>query len=78
MAWLAGYEQVLREMPGDEFESYKTGLINKRLEKLKNLGQETGRFWHHVTSEVFDFELGKSRGGVVGSRMMLTSLVSAP
>ncbi|KAK1060679.1 metalloprotease [Friedmanniomyces endolithicus] len=56
-AWLAGYEQVLREMPGDEFESYKTGLINKRLEKLKNLGQETGRFWHHVTNEVFDFEL---------------------
>ncbi|TKA83576.1 hypothetical protein B0A55_00413 [Friedmanniomyces simplex] len=56
-AWLSGYEQVLREMPAEEFESYKTGLVNKRLEKLKNLGQETGRFWHHVMSEVFDFEL---------------------
>jgi insulysin len=35
-------------------------LINKRLEKMKNLNQESGRFWHHVTSEAFDFELGKS------------------
>ncbi|KAK5694709.1 metalloprotease [Elasticomyces elasticus] len=56
-AWLTGYEQVMKDMAEDEFESYKTGLINKRLESLKNLNQETGRLWHHVISEVFDFEL---------------------
>jgi insulysin len=47
-------------MKDEEFESHKTALINKRLEKMKNLNQESGRFWHHVTSEAFDFELGKS------------------
>jgi insulysin len=28
------------------------------LEKLKNLGQETSRFWTHITSEVFEFQQG--------------------
>ncbi|KAK5120857.1 hypothetical protein LTR85_005924 [Meristemomyces frigidus] len=56
-AFLTGYETALKDMPAEEFEAHKVGLINKRLEKLKNLGSETGRFWHHVTSEVFDFEL---------------------
>ncbi|EMC94102.1 hypothetical protein BAUCODRAFT_75180 [Baudoinia panamericana UAMH 10762] len=55
--WLVGYEQALLDMPDSEFEEHKIGLINKRLEKLKNLGQETARFWHHVVSEQFDFEL---------------------
>ena len=57
--FLTGYEEKLREMPDEEFEAHKIGLINKRLEKLKNLDSETARFWHHVTSEVFDFELGR-------------------
>jgi len=43
-------------MPLDEFESHKKSLINKRMEKIKNLGQECGRFWHHISSEVFDFQ----------------------
>lgn len=58
-SWLQGYEKALAEMPEQEFQEHKVGLINKRLEKLKNLGMETGRFWHHVTSEAFDFELGE-------------------
>ncbi|KAK5166544.1 metalloprotease [Saxophila tyrrhenica] len=52
-----GFEETLKEMPSDEFEAHKVGIINKRLEKLKNLSQETGRFWHHITSEAYDFEL---------------------
>ncbi|KAK3698064.1 metalloprotease [Vermiconidia calcicola] len=56
-AFLVGFEDVIKEMPDDEFESHKIGLINKRLEKLKNLGQETGRFWGHITGEAYDFEL---------------------
>lgn len=58
-AFLEDFERQLREMPDEEFGEHKVGLINKRLESLKNLGQESGRFWHHVTSEAFDFELGK-------------------
>ena len=69
-AFLVGFERVIEEMPEQEFEEHKVGLINKRLEKIKNLGQEAGRFWHHITGEVFDFELGTcacfcSRGGLV-------------
>lgn len=59
-AFLIGFEDVIKDMPEEEFEAYKVGLINKRLEKMKNLGQETGRFWSHITGEAFDFELGES------------------
>ncbi|KAK3679815.1 metalloprotease [Recurvomyces mirabilis] len=55
--FLTGYANTLREMPHEEFEAQRVGLINKRLETLKNLNQETGRLWRHVTSEVYDFEL---------------------
>lgn len=57
--FLVKFETELENMPDDEFEAHKIGLINKRLEKLKNLTQETGRFWHHITGEVYDFDLGK-------------------
>ncbi|KAF1937421.1 putative metalloprotease [Clathrospora elynae] len=54
--FLVELEQDLRTMTDETFEEHKIGLINKRLEKLKNLGQETLRFWTHITSETFDFE----------------------
>lgn len=57
--FLTGFEKTLENMDETSFEGYKTALINKRLEKLKNLGQETGRFWSHITGEVLDFGLGK-------------------
>ena len=57
--FLGEFEKTIRDMPQEEFEAHKVGLINKRLERLKNLNQETGRFWTHITKEGFDFELGK-------------------
>ena len=60
-SFLVGFEETIRDMPQEEFEAHKVGLINKRLERLKNLNQETGRFWTHITKEGFDFELGKIR-----------------
>lgn len=58
-AFLYGFERTIQEMSEEDFEEHKVGLINKRLEKLKNLNQETGRFWAHITGETFDFELGE-------------------
>lgn len=58
-AFLTDFEKQLIDMPDQEFEAHKIGLINKRLEKLKTLGAESGRFWHHVASEAFDFESGE-------------------
>ncbi|SMY27142.1 unnamed protein product [Zymoseptoria tritici ST99CH_1A5] len=56
-AFLTGFEETLSEMSESDFNEHRIGVINSRLEKLKNLDQETGRLWHHITSEVFDFEL---------------------
>ncbi|KAI4209130.1 MAG: hypothetical protein LQ351_007911 [Letrouitia transgressa] len=54
-AFLAMFATKLEEMTQDEFESHKKSLINKRLEKIKNLDQESERFWSHISSEYFDF-----------------------
>ena len=57
--FLTTWKKTLEDMSDKEFEGQKESLINKRLEKMKNLGQESGRLWGHVTSEYLDFELGK-------------------
>ena len=54
-AFLAMFAGKLRDMPHETFESHKKSLINKRLEKIKNLGQECSRFWSHISNEYFDF-----------------------
>ncbi|EEA20106.1 hypothetical protein EYB25_007638 [Talaromyces marneffei] len=53
--FLAQFAKTLDEMTEEEFESHKRSIINKRLEKLKNLGSETSRFWTHIGSEYFNF-----------------------
>jgi insulysin len=57
--FLKGFGKKLEDMDDTEFEGHKRSLVNKRLEKLKNLGQESRRFWSHIGSEYFDFEQGK-------------------
>jgi insulysin len=59
-SFLSQYETTLSEMDEEQFEKYKSSLVNKRLEKLKNLTSETNRFISHIMSERFDFEQGKT------------------
>lgn len=54
-AFLREFGSSLENMPEEEFEGHKRSVINKRLEKLKNLGSETGRYWSHIGSEDLDF-----------------------
>ncbi|KAJ5688808.1 hypothetical protein N7462_003200 [Penicillium macrosclerotiorum] len=54
-SFLTEFGVALDKMPEEEFEGHKRSVINKRLEKLKNLGSETSRYWSHVGSEYFDF-----------------------
>lgn len=54
-AFLTQFGKSLKDMSTDAFESHKSSLINKRLEKLKNLGQESTRFWTHISTEYLDF-----------------------
>jgi insulysin len=58
--FLTSWAKTLENMSDAEFEGHKRSLITKRLEKLKNLDQESGRLWSYIDSEYLDFELGKS------------------
>jgi insulysin len=55
-AFLASLGSYIKDMPKDEFEDHRRSLINKKLEKLKNLEQEGARFWSHISSGYFRFE----------------------
>ncbi|KAF2279892.1 LuxS/MPP-like metallohydrolase [Westerdykella ornata] len=57
--FLSMFEKTLAEMSEEELESHKRAVINKRLEKLKNLTEEGNRFWHHIFSDRYDFLLAE-------------------
>lgn len=54
-AFLAHFGKLLETMSKEDFESHKSSLIAKRLEKIKNLDQESTRFWSHISNEYLDF-----------------------
>ena len=56
-AFLVVYGNFLESMSEEDFEKHKSSLINRRLEKLKNLNSENGRFWTHITTGRYDFLL---------------------
>ncbi|KAH6624653.1 Metalloenzyme, LuxS/M16 peptidase-like protein [Chaetomium sp. MPI-SDFR-AT-0129] len=47
---------TLEEMSDDEFESNKRSIIDKRLERLKYMEQESNRHWSHIHSEFYAFD----------------------
>ncbi|KAF1968682.1 LuxS/MPP-like metallohydrolase [Bimuria novae-zelandiae CBS 107.79] len=53
--FLTKFETTLKEMSNEEFEKHKSAVISKRLETLKNLGQEGNRFWNHMFRSTYDF-----------------------
>ncbi|KAH9898898.1 ubiquitin carboxyl-terminal hydrolase-like protein [Xylariomycetidae sp. FL2044] len=55
-SFLVSQATALANMSDAEFESNKRSVVVKRLEKLKNLDQETGRLWSQITNEYYDFE----------------------
>jgi insulysin len=57
-AFLTRYADTLAEMSETEFEGHKRSVIVKRLEKLKNLNQESSRHWQQISNEFYDFEQG--------------------
>ncbi len=57
-AFLTDYAKTLADMSEIVFEGYKRSLIVKRLEKPKNLYQETSRHWIQIYNEFYDFEYG--------------------
>lgn len=53
-------KKLLETMSEDEFEQKRQGLIDKKLEKFKNLGEETSSFWSHISGGYNDFMRSES------------------
>lgn len=54
-SFLAAMSDRIRDMPDAEFEAQRKGLKNSWTEALKNLSEETSRFWVHISSGYLDF-----------------------
>jgi insulysin len=58
-SFLNAFGKSLQEMSESEFEGHKRSLYRRLVEKLKNLGQETTRFWTHIGSDYYSFDQSK-------------------
>jgi len=54
-AFLDTLKVTLEEMDESEFEKQKQSLIDKKREKIKNIGEEASRFWNAIDSGYCDF-----------------------
>ncbi|KIY50747.1 hypothetical protein FISHEDRAFT_37782 [Fistulina hepatica ATCC 64428] len=54
-AFLSGMKETLEQMPEEVFETQKTGLKKRWLEKSKNVNDEATRFMAQITNGQFDF-----------------------
>lgn len=54
-SFLESMKAKLEEMEDAEFAEQKNGLEKKWREGLKNLGEETNRYWSHVENGFVDF-----------------------
>lgn len=59
-AFLESLEKTIEEMSEDEFEKQKQSLIDNKLQKVKNLYEESSRLWRHIQDGYFDFQRRES------------------
>ena len=50
---------TLAEMSSEEFEKNKRSLVDKLLEKSKDLEQESNKHWGHIDNEYYAFDSGR-------------------
>ncbi|WFD22426.1 insulysin [Malassezia equina] len=74
-AFLAQLLCQLRSMRADEFEAHRRSLIHKRLESVKNLAEETNRFWRSIRSGYFDF-LNRERDVAALKQLSLQDMIA--
>ena len=54
-AFLEAFAVRLAALSDAEFATHKDGLVVKKLERAKNLGEETTRFWDRIRAGHCDF-----------------------
>ncbi|KAK9241369.1 Metalloenzyme, LuxS/M16 peptidase-like protein [Lipomyces kononenkoae] len=47
--------KVIKDMSDEEYQKHVRSLVLKRKEKLKNLGEETARYWNQIENGYYDF-----------------------
>lgn len=57
-AFLSSFIEQLKAMSDDDFDTRRRGFIVKKLEKAKNLAEETGNYWAQIRSGYYDFSQG--------------------
>lgn len=54
-AFLGSFLEQLQAMSDEEFNIRRSGLVVKKQERAKNLGEETGDYWDQIRSGYYDF-----------------------
>ena len=52
-------QSLIEDMPEEEYQKRIQSLIATKLEKDKNLRQESYRYWQEIRSGFYDFGRGK-------------------
>lgn len=47
---------MLEEMTDEEFEVHKTALATKKLEKPKQLRNQTSKYWNEISTRLYNFD----------------------
>ncbi|CAN1125048.1 Insulin-degrading enzyme-like 1, peroxisomal [Linum perenne] len=55
-AFLSMFESKLHDMPNDEFKNNVNALIDMKLEKLKNLREESSYYWREISDGTLKFD----------------------
>jgi insulysin len=74
-AFLESFLEQLKAMSEEDFQIRRRGLIVKKLEKAKNLTEETDDYWDQIRSGYYNFSEGEFRGH--GSRGIHTNSITA-
>ncbi|OBZ78124.1 Insulin-degrading enzyme [Grifola frondosa] len=64
-AFLEDFCGMLVGMSAVEFTAQKEGLVVKKLERAKNLREETARFWGHICSGYYEFVRNETDAAVI-------------
>lgn len=64
-AFLKMFETKLYEMTNDEFKNSANALIDMKLEKHKNLREESGFYWREISEGTFKFDRRESEVAVL-------------
>ncbi|GAA5989095.1 hypothetical protein JCM10908_001155 [Rhodotorula pacifica] len=61
----ATFGTYLEDMSAEEFEKERASLVASKLEKPKNLSQETSRYFEQIRIGAYDFEARTRRAGII-------------